>query len=156
MSDKIVVPKPEKEHLMEYFWVVRKIPLFQRLDKIAGIALLSVIIIRNTNILTSEYWNFLLGFSGLIFFVQWLLRWEQVTRLLQADDEKFLLSKEGFLMREGMRTWKNKRLLVRKDYATIVSETSIYFAFSVRDMSDEQLQQLIQWVSEGKQQWKSK
>ena len=156
MSDKIVVPKPEKEHLMEYFWAVRKIPLFQRLDKIAGIALLSVIIMRNTNILTSEYWNFLLGFSGLIFFVQWLLRWEQVTRLLQADDEKFLLSKEGFLMREGMRTWKNKRLLVRKDYATIVSETSIYFAFSVRDMSDEQLQQLIQWVSEGKQQWKSK
>ena len=64
--------------------------------------------------------------------------------------------KDGFLMREGMRTWKNKRLLVRKDYATIVSETSIYFAFSVRDMSDEQLQQLIQWVSEGKQQWKSK
>ena len=156
MSDKIVVPKLEKEHLMEYFWAVRKMPLFQRLDKIAGIALLSVIIMRNTNILTSEYWNFLLGFSGLIFFVQWLLRWEQVTRLLQADDEKFLLSKEGFLMREGMRTWKNKRLLVRKDYATIVSETSIYFAFSVRDMSDEQLQQLIQWVSEGKQQWKSK
>lgn len=156
MSDKIVVPKLEKEHLMEYFWAVRKMPLFQRLDKIAGIALLSVIIMRNTNILTSEYWNFLLGFSGLIFFVQWLLRWEQVTRLLQADDEKFLLSKEGFLMREGMWTWKNKRLLVRKDYATIVSETSIYFAFSVRDMSDEQLQQLIQWVSEGKQQWKSK
>ena len=156
MSNKIVVPKLEKEHLMEYFWAVRKMPLFQRLDKIAGIALLSVIIMRNTNILTSEYWNFLLGFSGLIFFVQWLLRWEQVTRLLQADDEKFLLSKEGFLMREGMWTWKNKRLLVRKDYATIVSETSIYFAFSVRDMSDEQLQQLIQWVSEGKQQWKSK
>ena len=156
MSDKIVVPKLEKECLMEYFWAVRKMPLFQRLDKIAGIALLSVIIMRNTNILTSEYWNFLLGFSGLIFFVQWLLRWEQVTRLLQADDEKFLLSKEGFLMREGMWTWKNKRLLVRKDYATIVSETSIYFAFSVRDMSDEQLQQLIQWVSEGKQQWKSK
>ena len=156
MNDKIVVPKLEKECLMEYFWAVRKMPLFQRLDKIAGIALLSVIIMRNTNILTSEYWNFLLGFSGLIFFVQWLLRWEQVTRLLQADDEKFLLSKEGFLMREGMWTWKNKRLLVRKDYATIVSETSIYFAFSVRDMSDEQLQQLIQWVSEGKQQWKSK
>ena len=156
MSNKIVVPKLEKEHLMEYFWAVRKMPLFQRLDKIAGIALLSVIIMRNTNILTSEYWNFLLGFSGLIFFVQWLLRWEQVTRLLQADDEKILLSKEGFLMREGMWTWKNKRLLVRKDYATIVSETSIYFAFSVRDMSDEQLQQLIQWVSEGKQQWKSK
>ncbi len=53
-------------------------------------------------------------------------------------------------MREGMRTWKNKRLLVRKDYATIVSETSSYFVFSVRDMPDEQLQQLIQWVSEGK------
>ena len=53
-------------------------------------------------------------------------------------------------MRDGMRTWKNKRLLVRKDYATIVSETSIYFVFSVRDMSDEQLQRLIQWVSEGK------
>jgi hypothetical protein len=88
--------------------------------------------------------------SGLIFFVQWLLRVEQVTKLLQADDEKFLLSKEGFLMREGMRTWKNKRLLVRKDYATIVSETSSYFVFSVRDMPDEQLQQLIQWVSEGK------
>jgi hypothetical protein len=49
-----------------------------------------------------------------------------------------------------MRTWKNKRLLVRKDYATIVSETSSYFVFSVRDMPDEQLQQLIQWVSEGK------
>ena len=43
-------------------------PLFQRLDKITGIAFLSVIIMRNTNILTSEYWNFLLGFSGLIFF----------------------------------------------------------------------------------------
>ena len=150
MNDKIVVPKLEKERLMEYFWAVRKMPLFQRLDKITGIAFLSVIIMRNTNILTSEYWNFLLGFSGLIFFVQWLLRVEQVTRLLQADDEKFLLSKEGFLMREGMRTWKNKRLLVRKDYATIVSETSIYFVFSVRDMSDEQLQRLIQWVSEGK------
>ena len=150
MSDKIVVPKLEKECLMEYFWAVRKMPLFQRLDKITGIVLLFVIIMRNTSILTSEYWNFLLGFSGLIFFVQWLLRVEQVTRLLQADDEKFLLSKEGFLMREGMRTWKNKRLLVRKDYATIVSETSIYFVFSVRDMSDEQLQQLIQWVSEGK------
>ena len=101
MNDKIVVPKLEKGRLMEYFWAVRKIPLFQRL-------------------------------------------------VLQADDEKFLLSKEGFLMPEGMRTWKNKRLLVRKDYATIVSETSIYFAFSVRDMPDEQLQQLIQWVSEGK------
>ena len=150
MNDKIVVPKLEKGRLMEYFWAVRKMPLFQRLDKIAGIALLSVIIMRNTNILTSEYWNFLLGFSGLIFFVQWLLRGEQVTRLLQADDEKFLLSKERFLMREGMRTWKNKRLLVRKDYATIVSETSSYFVFSVRDMPDEQLQQLIQWVSEGK------
>lgn len=150
MNDKIVVPKLEKKRLMEYFWAVRKMPLFQRLDKITGIAFLSVIIMRNTNILKSEYWNFLLGFSGLIFFVQWLLRWEQVTRLLQADDEKILLSKEGFLMRDGMRTWKNKRLLVRKDYATIVSETSIYFVFSVRDMPDEQLQQLIQWVSEGK------
>ena len=150
MNDKIVVPKLEKKRLMEYFWAVRKTPLFQSLDKITGIALLSVIIMRNTNILTSEYWNFLLGFSGLIFFVQLLLRWEQVTRLLQADDEKILLSKEGFLMRDGMRTWKNKRLLVRKDYATIVSKTSIYFVFSVRDMSDEQLQRLIQWVSEGK------
>ena len=150
MNDKIVVPKLEKGRLMEYFWAVRKMPLFQRLDTITGIALLSVIVMRNTNILKSEYWNFLLEFSGLIFFVQWLLRVEQVTKLLQADDEKFLLSKEGFLMREGMRTWKNKRLLVRKDYATIVSETSIYFVFSVRDMSDEQLQQLIQWVSEGK------
>ena len=150
MNDKIVVPKLEKKRLMEYFWAVRKMPLFQYLDKITGIAFLSVIIMRNTNILTSEYWNFLLGSSGLIFFVQWLLRVEQVTRLLQADDEKFLLSKEGFLMREGMRTWKNKRLLVRKDYATIVSKTSIYFVFSVRDMSDEQLQRLIQWVSEGK------
>ena len=150
MNDKIVVPKLEKKRLMEYFWAVRKMPLFQRLDKITGIAFLSVIIMRNTNILKSEYWNFLLEFSGLIFFVQWLLRVEQVTKLLQADDEKFLFSKDGFLMREGMRTWKNKRLLVRKDYATIVSETSIYFVFSVRDMSDEQLQQLIQWVSEGK------
>ena len=147
MSDKIVVPKLEKERLMEYFWAVRKMPLFQRLDKITGIVLLFVIIMWNTSILTSE---FSFGIQRTYFFVQWLLRVEQVTRLLQADDEKFLLSKEGFLMREGMRTWKNKRLLVRKDYATIVSETSIYFVFSVRDMSDEQLQQLIQWVSEGK------
>ena len=143
MNDKIVVPKLEKKRLMEYFWAVRKTPLFQRLDKITGIALLFVIVIRNTNILTSEYWYFLMGFNGLIFFVQWLLRVEQVTRLFQADDEKIL-------MRDGMRTWKNKRLLVRKDYATIVSKTSIYFVFSVRDMSDEQLQRLIQWVSEGK------
>ena len=150
MNDKIVVPKLEKKRLMEYFWAVRKTPLFQRLDKITGIVLLFVIVIRNTNILTSEYWYFLMGFNGLIFFVQWLLRVEQVTRLFQADDEKILLSKEGFLMRDGMRTWKNKRLLVRKDYATIVSKTSIYFVFSVRDMSDEQLQRLIQWVSEGK------
>ena len=150
MNDKIVVPKLEKKRLMEYFWAVIKTPLFQRLDKITGIALLFVIVIRNTNILTSEYWYFLMGFNGLIFFVQWLLRVEQVTRLFQADDEKILLSKEGFLMRDGMRTWKNKRLLVRKDYATIVSKTSIYFVFSVRDMSDEQLQRLIQWVSEGK------
>ena len=150
MNDKIVVPKLEKKRLMEYFWAVRKTPLFQRLDQITGIALLFVIVIRNTNILTSEYWYFLMGFNGLIFFVQWLLRVEQVTRLFQADDEKILLSKEGFLMRDGMRTWKNKRLLVRKDYATIVSKTSIYFVFSVRDMSDEQLQRLIQWVSEGK------
>lgn len=67
MNDKIVVPKLEKERLMEYFWLVRKMPLFHHLDKITGIALLSVIIMRNTNILTSEYWNFLLGFSGLIF-----------------------------------------------------------------------------------------
>ena len=150
MNDKIVVPKLEKKRLMEYFWAVRTTPLFQRLDKITGIALLFVIVIRNTNILTSEYWYFLMGFNGLIFFVQWLLRVEQVTRLFQADDEKILLSKEGFLMRDGMRIWKNKRLLVRKDYATIVSKTSIYFVFSVRDMSDEQLQRLIQWVSEGK------
>ena len=124
MNDKIVVPKLEKKRLMEYFWAVRKTPLFQRLDKITGIALLFVIVIRNTNILTSEYWYFLMGFNGLIFFVQWLLRVEQVTRLFQADDEKILLSKEG--------------------------KTSIYFVFSVRDMSDEQLQRLIQWVSEGK------
>ena len=49
--------------------------------------------------------------------------------VFQADDEKILLSKEGFLMRDGMRTWKNKRLLVRKDYATIVSKNEYLFCF---------------------------
>ena len=33
MSDKIVVPKLEKERLMEYFWAVRKCRYFSALIK---------------------------------------------------------------------------------------------------------------------------
>ncbi|WP_308685077.1 hypothetical protein [Stomatobaculum longum] len=76
MNDKIVVPKLEKGRLMEYFWAVRKMPLFQRLDKITGIALLSVIVMRNTNILKSEYWNFLLA-ADLFFSFSGCFEWNK-------------------------------------------------------------------------------